>query len=210
MPDRLAVFVDYQNTYMSARRVFHNPQSDPHYYGQFWPHLLGRYLEDDAPPGYTRELTAVHVYRGIPDSSRDSKGYGAARKQHAAWEQQGNGKVQIHTRPLRYPYGWPDSSQPGDRPGEKGVDVELAIDMAMMAVRREFDVAILVSLDTDLHPPLEAVMSMPGHFPRAEVAAWSTASQHCRRLSLPKRNLYCHWIDDAAYQAMSDHTSYSS
>lgn len=208
MQRRLSVFIDYQNTYMSARRVFFDPQSAPHFYGQFWPHLLGQYLASDSPPGETRILSKVHVYRGLPDASKDARGYSAARSQIAAWEKHGKGITEVHTRPLRYPRGWPDDSEPGDKPGEKGVDVELAIDMAMQAVRGEFDVGILVSLDTDLRPPLEAIWNMKGDYPRPEVAAWSSPEQQCRRLSVKGLNLFCHWMDRETFNGIADNQSY--
>lgn len=50
-------------------------------------------------------------------------------------------------RDLRYPAGWP--AQPAQ---EKGIDVALAVDVVMMAARREFDVGVLFSSDTDLVP----------------------------------------------------------
>jgi hypothetical protein len=80
-----------------------------------------------------------------------------------------------------------------------------------MAIKGEYEVGILMSTDTDLKPALELVAQMmtgPGR-PRAEVAAWSAAGQHGRRLSIPGRNLYCHWIDEATYKVVADPTDYS-
>ena len=42
----------------------------------------------------------------------------------------------------------PTNHQPGERPREKGIDIALAIDFAMMAVRGEYYVGILMSTDT--------------------------------------------------------------
>jgi hypothetical protein len=47
-------------------------------------------------------------------------------------------------------------------PKEKGIDVLLAIDFVMMAMRREYDIGVLCSADTDLVPTLEAVVTLKG------------------------------------------------
>lgn len=43
------------------------------------------------------------------------------------------------------------------RPREKGTDVSIALEMALGAVRDEFDTGILISSDTDLVPALREV-----------------------------------------------------
>ena len=207
MADRVVVFVDYQNVYRSARATFHRHESDPHWFGQVNPLLLGRYLAADSP--YDRALQEIRIYRGIPSSSRDPRGYSAARKQIDTWSAQD--QVSIVARPLRYPSGWPTNHEPGERPQEKGIDVALALDFAVMGLRNEYDVGILMSLDTDLKPALERVAELTRAWgrPRAEVAAWSSRDQHNRRLSISGARLYCHWIDEPAYEAMRDDTNYA-
>lgn len=112
----------------------------------------------------------------------------------------------VVTRTLRYPRNWPNA-----KPEEKGIDVALAVDYVMMAVRGQYDVGIILSADTDLKPALEAVAAMDGDpYPRAEVAAWSSAYSYSRRLSIPHHKLWCHWLDDAAYGACRDVTNYVS
>src|SRR6266571_444128 len=94
-------------------------------------------------------------WRGQPDGKLDPRGYAASRRQHATWQR--SPLVTLVTRPLRYPQGWPTRSRVGERPQEKGIDVALAIDFVVMAVRKELDVGILMSTDTDMKPALEAV-----------------------------------------------------
>jgi hypothetical protein len=95
-------------------------------------------------------------------------------------------------------------------PGEKGIDVALAIDFVATAVRGEYDVGVIVSTDTDLKPALEAVAGLGGNpYPRAEVAAWSTQAQHSHRLSIPGRRLWCHRLDEHDYQSVADPTDYT-
>lgn len=113
--DRVVVFMDYQNIYRAARRIYHDHLVDPYWYGQVDPQKLGEHLAADSPRD--RVLQQVRVYRGLPSNQRDPKAYGAARKQIAFWHQMP--KVLPVTRPLRYPEGWPNSSQPGDKPSER-------------------------------------------------------------------------------------------
>lgn len=81
-----------------------------------------------------------------------------------------------------------------------------AIDMVMGAVRDEYDVAVLVSADTDLVPAIEAVLNLGK---RAEVASWRPDEGWGSRLSLPGRNLWCHWLDHADFDHVHDETDYT-
>jgi len=205
LSDRVVVFLDWQNVYKGAREAFCT-YGAPHWQGQVDPVALAEHLAADSP--FDRVLHEVRIYRGQPDGTRDPKGYAASRRQHAAWSR--SPLVTLVNRPLRYPHGWPSACAPGERPQEKGIDVALALDYTLMAFRGEYDVGILMSTDTDMKPALEAVASMrrsPG--PRAEVASWSAAGRHNRRLAIPSRNLYCHWIEEDVYNQMADATNYS-
>jgi hypothetical protein len=70
---------------------------------------------------------------------------------------------------------------------------------------------VLMSTDTDLKPALEAVARLTDtRGVRAEVASWSSpVGSHGRRLSIGSRRLYCHWLDQDAYDQIADATSYS-
>jgi NYN domain len=156
MADRVVVFVDHQNVYRGARRTFHQV-GDSFWYGQIDPVLLGTHLAADSP--CDRLLGQVRIYRGAPTGARDVRGFAASERQHERWRR--SPLVDLTIRSVRYPPGWPDLRRPGDTPQEKGIDVALAIDFAVMAVRREFDVGILTSTDTDLLPALEFVAGPP-------------------------------------------------
>ena len=90
---------------------------------------------------------------------------------------------------------------------EKGIDVSLALDYTMMAYRREYDVGILMSTDTDLKPALEAVVDLEAA--RVEVAAWSGQYGHSSRLAIKSRKIWCHWLDQDAYTSVRDRRDYS-
>jgi uncharacterized LabA/DUF88 family protein len=205
VPDRVVVFLDWQNVYRGAREAFCSLQA-PHWEGQVDPLRLAQHLAADSP--FDRELKQVRIYRGQPDASRDPKGYAACSRQVGVWRQ--SALVSVTTRTLRYPPGWPSPYQPGERPQEKGIDVALAIDFVAMAVRGEYEVGILMSTDTDLKPALEAVAALTStHGKRADVAAWSVPGRHDRRLAITGRNLYCHWMDKYVYDRITDGTDYS-
>lgn len=205
MAARVVVFLDWQNVYNGAREMFCTQQA-PHWQGQVDPVALARHLADDSP--FDRQLHQVRIYRGQPDGKLDPRGYAASRRQHAAWQQ--SPLVTLATRPLRYPQGWPARSRIGERPQEKGIDVALAVDFVVMAVRNEFEVGILMSTDTDMKPALEAVARLtPAQGTRAEVAAWGVPGRHSRRLAIQFRNLYCHWVGEDVYRQIADSTDYS-
>ena len=150
-----------------------------------------------------RELLQVRVYRGRQDATREPRGYAANLRQSSRW--QAHPSVKVIWRTLRYPRDWPQ--EPAE---EKGVDVALAIDFVMMAVRGEYDVGVLMSTDTDLKPALEAVAGLVGHpYPRCEVAAWSARDQHSRRLSISGHRLWCHWLGEDDYRSVADATDYT-
>jgi len=197
------VFIDFQNTCLGARDRFY--PREPAYKGTFDPLKLAtlvvsRRLEPTA-------LVAVHVYRGLPDATLEPKGHAAAMRQKVAHEAAGRGLVIYHHRPLRYPAGFPR-----ERPQEKGVDVELAIDFVRLAVQRAYEVGILISCDTDLRPALETVLSLQSPrsmYPRCEVAAWRGDSGFAPRLSISTARLWCHWLSRPDFVSVADGTDYT-
>ncbi len=109
----------------------------------------------------------------------------------------------VITRPLRYPADWPVHAAE-----EKGIDVALAVDFVMMAVRHEYDVGVIVSTDTDLKPALEAVVSLGGNA-KCEVVAWNSPTGYWNRISVPGARLWCHRLNVQDYEAVADLTDYN-
>lgn len=93
-------------------------------------------------------MTQVRIYTGVPTPHKDPIGNASTQRRIASWVAERPEIVQVFPRPLRYP---------PPRGREKGVDVELAIDLVRLAMDDEFDVAVLASTDSDLKPPLEFV-----------------------------------------------------
>jgi hypothetical protein len=199
---RTVVFLDYQNAYHRARHTF-GLEHGHSVGGQVDPWRLGSLIMHRAP--HARDLTQVRVYRGQPDPSRDPRGYAAFERQRAAWQADAGKRVLLLSRPLKYPPDWPRS--PGR---EKGIDVALAVDLVSMGIRGQFDVAIVVSTDSDLEPALEAILELHGRpFPRCEVAGWATPGQWAPRIGGRHRQIWFHRLFEDDYSEVHDPTDYT-
>jgi uncharacterized LabA/DUF88 family protein len=203
---RVAVFVDYQNTYRRARDSFGDHRLDPFNVGQVHPGRLASLLTTKGRRvDPKRRLDEVRVYRGEPDARHDALAEAACKRQVEYWRSQAG--VSAVTRPLHYqPIKWRAGRPAAWEAREKGIDVRIALDMAMGAVRDTYDVAVLVSADTDLVPALEVVLEVGK---RVEVASWRPDRGHGSRLELPGRNLWCHWLDRRDFEDVSDATDYT-
>jgi len=197
--NRVILFIDYQNAFRGARDLFYDGQSIPATAGQFDPLLLGQLLVERGLPG--RELREVRIYRGLPSPTKDPTGYAASRSQIRQWEK--DSRVAVVTRPLRYP----TAHETATPPSEKGIDVQLAVDFATMAVRQRYDIGVLFSRDTDLLPPLEFVFSVDVNA-RCEVASWRSGENHLGRLTIGNQLPYCHWLSAEDFAAIADTTDY--
>lgn len=210
LPQRVVVFLDWQNVYRQARTAFHSA-GDPNHCGQVNPVDLALELADRAPEGVTRELTAVRIYRGLPDNAFDQRGYDASRRQNAVWQR--DPRVVLTQRKLRYPEGWQRGRDDIALVKEKGIDVALAIDFAAMAADEQYDVGILMSCDNDLLPALERVelrRKTRGGGPMVEVAAWKSPNRRSPRLSFNnKSGPYCHWLTQEDYWGLQDTRDYT-
>lgn len=201
MPDRVVVFIDYQNVHSWAKRCFlprgcHPAEGhvDPLRLSQ---HLVGRRKN----PSW---LHQARVYRGAPIPDYEPKSAAANERQAAAWTK--SPLVDVHRRPLRYPGSWRDR-RPGyenDRPQEKGVDVELAVDLVRLAMQDQFDAAIVVSDDSDLVPALQTVVDL--RLAHVEVASWAGG----RRIRFPGTQIpWCHTMSAATWTTLRDTFDYT-
>jgi hypothetical protein len=171
--------------------------------GQIDPRRYASLLVSRQPLGTSgeRTLSGIRVYRGRPHSEKDPRTHAAHMRQTAAWEKSG---VTVITRDLRYPRDFPKT-----RAEEKGIDVALAIDAVMMAVRGELDVAIIASTDTDQRPVLEAFHALPREpRPTVETAAWTTPT-FSKKLSVRGIHVWWHRLDDAVYRRVRDGRDYN-
>jgi uncharacterized LabA/DUF88 family protein len=199
----VVVFIDYMNLYNDARRAFHDVNLDPHVCGQINPIKFGNLLVSRIPHGRTqpRELKEVRLYRGRPDATKEPDAYGAHMRQVAKWEAAG---VNVLHHPLRYPSDWPKTKQE-----EKGIDVQLAIDVVTMALNKEYDVGIIASTDTDQRPTLKAFSVLPfEHEVLIEVCAYKS-SVFKKKLSVSGQSIWCHMIEEPDYRNVRDNNDYN-
>jgi len=142
---RVVVFVDYQNMYRSARDAFGWADQGGRF-GNFRPYGLGRQMVRESD----RVLEQVRVYTGIHTPAHNPALYAMMQRRMSAWIAEAPDKVDVFPRPLRYSTKRPQGE-------EKGVDVELAIDVVSLALDDAFDVCVVASADTDLVPALQLV-----------------------------------------------------
>jgi len=202
----VAVFIDYENTRFGAREVFGDPQRDPYTFGQVKPLRLAvllKQLGEKVDPA--RELTAVYVYRGRPGTKSGAQAQAGSARQLDAWESQP--LVTVRSRPLRYqPTAWSMGQPTAWRAEEKGIDVLMALDIAIGAREARYDVAVVMSADSDLAPAIEAALDAGK---RVETAMWWSPEHPHRRMRVPGRRLWNHALDATRFSQVRDDTDYT-
>jgi uncharacterized LabA/DUF88 family protein len=199
---KATLFIDYQNTYMLARRYFSGANHAPSYFGQFYPAFLAQKIIDKNP--MITQLKEIRIYRGLPLASYDKKGHVSAMTQIKFWTK--DPRISVITRPLSY-RRISGSDVPRKIMMEKGIDVSLAIDFVTQAIKGEYDLGIIFSSDTDLKPALEFVNS-DNVEAKAQVAAWRPDQGNYPRLSTGNNQPYCHWLYSNDYFDVADQTKY--
>ena len=201
MPERVALFVDWQNVFNGARALFHRGQQSQSTSGQIDPVKLGELICRRSPPGTERVLEDVRIYCGIADRRENPEMFASRSKQCQSWEQAG---ASVYTRPLQYLV---DRSGGQKIAREKGIDVAIAVDFVTMAFREQFDVGVLFSADTDLRPALEYVAHNHPEI-AVEVASWRSGPR-ARRLNFDAPySVWCHYFDSDDYASLRDLTDY--
>jgi hypothetical protein len=156
---------------------------------------------DARDDGGVSSLHQVRVYCGLPESRKDPRGNGARLRQMQKWRN-APGVIILH-RPLRYPL------DPNLPPQEKGVDVQLAVDVIRMALQDEYQVGIVFSRDTDLRPVLETMVDLYSRtHVRCDVAACQADGAPRRGLVVPSRPVKCHFVGSRDFRFIEDPTDY--
>ena len=202
---RVVVFIDYQNVYHCARELFSVPGWVPPSTGNVYPLEYGKMLCDlglEKDPN--RVLAGVRVYRGQPVPGKGhEKVCRSFDRQVALWKKTPG--VEGFTRPLRY---FPAISETGERyqrGEEKGVDVMMALDIAIGAIQNSYDVAIVATADTDFLPAVEHALAVNK---RVETATWWTPKSPRGQLKVPNRNIWNHNLDKGKFDQVRDDTDY--
>lgn len=195
----VAVFIDWQNTYKTAREAF--GWSDwPNEYGNYSPYRLAKLFVAGNGRGSHGNLVRLNIHRGLPSQEHDPDGYAANRRQSAAWMKENPEVVIPRLRPLRYSH---DAAEP---PREKGIDVELAIAAVEWTITDKCDVAIIFSHDTDLIPAIEMTSRLQGPA-HVETASWSSTDFNRRLRTKPP--VYHHYIDEVSFKGVETLVNYA-
>jgi uncharacterized LabA/DUF88 family protein len=193
---RTTLFVDYQNMYRTAREAF-GWEAFGGRYGNFRPYSLGRQVAR----GENRVLTEVRVYTGIHTPQRNGVQHAQMQRRMEAWVAASPDIVQVFPRALRYSADRP--------PQEKGVDVELAVDLVSLALDDAFDVVVLASTDTDLVPALQLVAD---RFPKKiiETLAYAPIEGGIANaaLDLPRGAVRRRLVTPREFQRIADRTNF--
>lgn len=197
MPD-VAVFIDWRNTYKTAREAF-GWVDYPNEYGNYSPYRLAKLLAADNGRGSDGQLVRVNVHRGLPSQKFDQRGYAANRRQSAAWMSENPDVVIPRLRPLRY------SRDPADPPREKGIDVELAIAAVELVLTERCDIAIVFSHDTDLMPAVELLTRLRGSG-CVETASWSSSTFNRRLRTKPA--VFHHLLSETEFARVEERVNY--
>ena len=136
--ERVAVYVDGGNTYRKLKEVGLPEKDKIFVHSDFIAHLVG-----------DRELISKRYYVGIVKNYNDSqKGEEMVRKQQRFLDALRESGFDV--KPGRIMYDKGDIR-------EKGVDVQLAVELVIGAVDNLYDTAIVISSDTDLIPAVKYV-----------------------------------------------------
>ena len=138
---RAVAFFDGQNLYHHARNAF----------GYHHPNYDIQKLSQCICTQENWNLVGIHFYTGVPDPADDPMWNRFWTGKLAAMGRQ---RIAVFSRSLRYrnkTVKLPDGSTYSFLHGEeKGIDVRIALDVIGMAVRNEYDVALVFSQDQDL------------------------------------------------------------
>jgi uncharacterized LabA/DUF88 family protein len=121
-----------------------------------WPWVhpirLGKELVDADVQKYGQGshcLTGVRYYTGIHDPNRHPEYHGKMHRRLQAYAAAG-----VQTYPIQVRYDGKGRAR------EKGVDVRIAIDLTRLGQKGLYDVAIVVSEDSDLNPAISDVYGL--------------------------------------------------
>lgn len=199
---KVAVFLDYENVHRVGHGLYTSYGAEKHSTVVDPVKIAERLVAKRRHPS---ELTQIKVYRGRPVPEHQAKAASANDIQAAAWAQ--DDRVTVTRRDLRYDFD-PQNRQ-FFTAREKGIDVALAIGLVDGALRREFDVAIVFTGDTDVLPALE--LAFHKTTPSLEIACWQGFRPlwfpEFQRLSPPRQLPYCHFLKEQDFIDCRDYSA---
>jgi uncharacterized LabA/DUF88 family protein len=220
---RTVVFIDGENLRKTCYRVFE--------WGYCHPQKLAAELVATQPD---RELTQCRLYTGVPNPNVESKRAGKVTRRLNAYEDAGTHVVR---RPLLYFDEWVIQNPPETTTAtatavvsgtgtasssgsvsvqaemlkvghEKGIDTRLALDLIRLAIDNIYDLAVVVSGDSDIDEAVKEVIDL-----RPYLGRWITLENAVPRVEGKKyvhlkscpRNTH---IDEAMFKKVSDNNIY--
>jgi uncharacterized LabA/DUF88 family protein len=194
---RAVAFFDGQNLYHAAKQAF----------GYTYPNYAPLKLAQAVCQQQAWQLAGTRFYTGVPDPGDNVVWYRFWTRKLGALGRRG---AFVFSRPLRYrtkqitlPNGIVHQVRVGE---EKGIDVRIAIDVIRLAVRRQYDVALIFSQDQDLSEAAEEIREIAREQGRwIKIASAFPAGPYNRR-GINKTD----WlpIDQATYDASIDPKDY--
>lgn len=176
------VVIDYQNIHLTARDLFVGPRT-PAQKSQVHPlKFAERIVTLRSARRKQREkrpiqLRRVLVFRGQPRFDREPRLYDITDAQRTEWTR--DSRVNLTYRSLKSPPLWP--AEPAR---EKGIDVEVALNLLTTAEDVRSPIVILATHDTDLEPALAIANRRKGSGVRVETAGWAGGRRLGRHLKL--------------------------
>lgn len=177
--ERVAIFIDGSNFYHATRKVFRKTQIK---FDALAAKLTNRL------PG--RKLIRVYYYNAVSEQDSGSDQYKNQQRfleylRHTPYLQLKLGRLERRT--IDWSSLTPKQKQvvekelgrplPEYTHVEKGVDVQMSVDMLHLAVTNTYDVAVIISGDGDFAPAVEAVKELGKHVELGRVRGWP-----CERL----------------------------
>jgi uncharacterized LabA/DUF88 family protein len=202
VPKRCIVFFDGQNLYHGARDAWAPDKSlnlQTHY---SWPSYDVEQLAEALVASESgRVLSQARFYTGVPGPSY---GKPPSQSRNDFWHKFWNNKLRhLAARGVHVYRG---RINPGGQ--EKGVDVSIAIDLIRLTYEQAYDVAILVSSDSDLGPAVrlaKGLCSAQGRMCSFESAFPYEEPHHAPR-GVP--GTVCRRISRGTYDACRDPREY--
>lgn len=196
---RAVAFFDGQNLFHAAKQAF----------GYTYPNYDVLELARTVSQSEGWNLNSARFYTGVPDLQDNQRWHRFWTSKLAAMARQG---VEVYSRPLRYriqtvnlPGGGRHSFLVGN---EKGVDIRIALDIIRMALRNEYDVALVFCQDQDLSEVADEIRDIAQSQGRwiKVVSAFPSSPTYRNRRGIDKTD----WIqiDRATYDACIDPRDY--
>jgi len=179
-PRRVHAFFDAQNLYQTAKECFKVN------YPNFDPIKLAK-AATQLEAG--RELSKIHFYTGVHKKEQNEFWHKFWMNKLAGLRRAG---VDVFFRYLKYSKSLDDAGETIIKPREKGIDVKISIDLIRLAQKREYDIAIIFSQDTDLQEAVDELYDI-----RKELNIWlklECAFPFDERMINPRGLNKTHWI----------------